>query len=254
MADPGTRGAGITGTGFSWRKLLSFAALAMALNILLASVLIFKSADPPFIVMFVLFTAGGVLALRSGKAGVVGTVLASLAALMFGGAGGGFLISLIKTPEAREILPVASGVLLSLTVLVSAIVLAIKGRGRAFEPSNGARALGSLVILLILAVVAWNTLTLSKFDSQEARGEDIRVVTENFEFQPDSLSAGAGTVNVHLTNDDSVLHTFTIEKLGVDVSVPAGKSVRATFEAEAGDYEFVCTPHSPDMAGDLKVT
>lgn len=253
MAETGSRGAGTTEGGFGWRKLLSFAALGAALVILLASVLIFKSADPPFIVMILLFTIGGVLALRPGKAGVTGAVLASLSAAMFTFFGGPFVFVLLQDPETPEVIPVVSALLLSLSILVSSIVLAIKGKGRAFEPSRAARAIGSAVLVLIVAVAAWNVYLLSTVESEAAQAADIRITTEDFEFRPASLSASAGTVSVHLTNRDTTLHTFTIESLDVDVSVPPGRSVRATFSADAGEYRFICRPHAPDMAGDLRV-
>lgn len=240
--------------GFGWRKLLSFAAITAALGILLATFLVFGGDfDPPFIVMLVLFAVGGVLALRPGKAGVVGIVLATIAGLMFTVFAGPFAFFLLETPESKEIIPVVSILLLSLTVVISAIVLAIKGRGRAFEPSGAAKALGGVVLVLIVAVAAWNIYLVSTFESEAAQPGDIRVVTEDFEFAPNSLTASPGTVSVHVTNRDDTLHTFTVEELGVDVSVPSGKSVRATFQADGGQYRVVCKPHEPDMAGTLQV-
>lgn len=247
-------GAGGSGNGFGWRKLLAFSAFGAALVILLATVLIFKSADPPFIVMFFLFSAGGILALRPGKMGVTGTVMAALAAGMFTSFGGPFAVALFQTPETREIIPVTAALFLSLTILVSAIVLAIKGKGRAFEPSTAAKILGAAALVLILSVSAWNTYLLATYESESAQAADIRLVTSDFEFRPKALSAEGGTVSVHVTNRDETLHTFTIESLGVDVSVPGGRSARVSFQAAPGDYDFICEPHAPDMRGKLTVS
>lgn len=252
MGDQESREAG-GGTGFGWRKLLAYASLGAALVILLATLLIFKSADPPFIVMFLLFSIGGALALRSGRTGVTGRVLASLAALMFTVMGAGFVFSLLQTPETPELIPVTTTLLFSLAVLLSAIVLAIKGRGRAFEPSNAAKAVGGVTLALIAAIAAWNIYLSATYESEAAQPGDIAVVTRDFEFHPDSFSTEPGSVTVHVTNRDDTLHTFTIERLGVDISVPPGKSARATFQAPAGEYRFICRPHEQEMAGELSV-
>lgn len=79
------------------------------------------------------------------------------------------------------------------------------------------------------------------------------MVQRDFAFKPGKLEAASGTISVHIKNSDQTLHTFTIEELGVDVSVPPGKEVRVTFNADAGSYKFTCRPHAPDMAGELTV-
>ena len=47
--------------------------------------------------------------------------------------------------------------------------------------------------------------------------------------------------------------SFTIEELGVDLRVPDGSTGRVVFDAPAGTYEFVCTPHADVMKGKLVV-
>jgi plastocyanin len=48
-------------------------------------------------------------------------------------------------------------------------------------------------------------------------------------------------------------HTFTIDELGVDLSIPPNSEQRVTFDAPAGSYEFECRPHTPGMTGTLTV-
>jgi len=61
-------------------------------------------------------------------------------------------------------------------------------------------------------------------------------------------------VAVFVDNQDTTLHTFTVEEFGVDLEIPAGESARITFDAEPGTYEFFCRPHQPDMSGTLEVS
>ena len=243
-----------TTDGFSWRLLLSYAALGAAAVILFASVFIFKSYDPPFILMFLLLFIGALLARRTGKAGVTGVVLALLGSLMFVVFGGFFAVTLISVPEgAKDFIPVMSTLVFSLMVVVSAIALAIRGKGRGFEPSGASSAMGWVGVVLVTGLVGWSLYASSQFESVAAGADDVLVVTKDFEFTPDSLEADSGTVAIHVTNADDSLHTFTIDELGVDVSIPSGKSNRVEFDAEPGKYRFYCKPHAPDMEGELEV-
>ena len=58
---------------------------------------------------------------------------------------------------------------------------------------------------------------------------------------------------MHVTNLDGTRHTFTIDELGVDLSVPPNSEGRVTFTAEPGTYRFYCRPHEVDMEGSLVV-
>lgn len=241
--------------GFSWRKLISFASLGAALLIALVSVLIFKEAEPPFIVMFVLFLVGGILALRTGKAGVVGIVLSTLGAAMFTAFAGPFAATVIRLPVAKDqFIPALSILTLALTVLISALVLAVRGRGRGFAASRAARGIAIVATILVFVIVGSSLYAASKFESAGAEVDDVLVVTEDFEFTPETLMVDAGTVSVHVTNKDDATHTFTSDELGMDIVVPPGKSNRVTFTAKAGEYRFYCRPHAPDMDGKLEVS
>ncbi len=241
--------------GFSWRSLFSFASLGAALVLALVTVLIFKEAEPPFIVMFVLFLVGGILARRTGKVGVVGIVLATLAAAMFTVFAGPFAATVIRLPVAKDgFIPVLSMLTLALTVLISAVVLAVRGRGRGFVASRAARGVAVVATILVLVIVGSSLYAASKFESASADVDDVLVVTEDYEFTPEKLNVDGGTVSVHVTNKDDATHTFTSDELGVDIVIPAGKSNRVTFTAQAGEYRFYCKPHEPDMDGKLKVS
>jgi len=241
--------------GFSWRRLFALAAIGAGLVITFASIFIFKSADPPFMIMLVLFLVGGFLSFRPGKAGVTGIVLASIAGAMFSFMGGMFAMSVIGYPEsATDFIPVLSALSLSLTVLISAIALAIKGKGRGHEPSGAAKGLGALLAILLVVILGYSGYASTTVESADALEGDVLVVTHDFEFAPETVSADEGTITVHVTNKDSALHTFTIDELDVDLSIPGGTGARVTFEADAGEYRFYCKPHGPDMDGKIEVS
>lgn len=114
--------------------------------------------------------------------------------------------------------------------------------------------MGVVAVVAIVSLVATTLYSASRFKSVVAREGDLTLTTEEFEFQPDELEADAGRVSVHITNRDDVLHTFTIDQLNVDVTVPGGKETRVTFRAEAGKYRFYCNPHALDMEGTLELS
>ena len=76
---------------------------------------------------------------------------------------------------------------------------------------------------------------------------------ENFAFGPRTVTAQSGEVSVYVTNKDSSRHTFTVDELGVDVSVAPGQSRQIRFNAEPGEYRLYCKPHDPGMEAGLVV-
>ena len=85
-------------------------------------------------------------------------------------------------------------------------------------------------------------------------GGSITVEAKDFEFDPAELEVAAGAVTVDIDNAGEAPHTFTIEELDVNEEIDAGQQGTAEFDAEPGEYEFVCTFHlGQDMVGTLTV-
>lgn len=241
-------------TGFGWRQLLSRAALAAAALLAAVTIVVFKTVIPPLAIVFALLTTGGVLATRTGRKGATGVVLAGLGAAMFCVLGGGFVLGVIGAPEEpREFVPLVGSFGLSLIAVTSAVALAIRGRGRGFEPSKAARRLGVAAAAALVAMTGWSTYAGVTFESASVATGDLTVGAFEFGFTPDVVRAGAGELNFFIDNTGRGLHTFTIDALDVDVAVPAGKAQRVSFEAPAGDYAFYCKLH-PGMDGRLVVS
>jgi len=85
-------------------------------------------------------------------------------------------------------------------------------------------------------------------------GGSAAIQTKDFALEPaePGVAPGAGTVAIHNTGEAPP--TLTIEELDVNEEVQAGEQGTAEFEAEPGEYEFVCTFHAENMTGTLTVT
>ena len=113
--------------------------------------------------------------------------------------------------------------------------------------------LGKFALGVLVAGIAVSVLATLTYDDAVAQEGDVQLVAKDIEFQQSSLEARAGEVSVFVENQDATLHTFTIEELDVDLSIPAGKSARVTFDADQGTYTFFCRPHESDMKGLLEI-
>jgi plastocyanin len=67
-----------------------------------------------------------------------------------------------------------------------------------------------------------------------------------FSFDKETLTAPAGTITIHLTNDAAIPHNVGIEGNGVDEKseTVTGDDTSVTVELEPGEYAFYC-----DVAG-----
>jgi plastocyanin len=92
----------------------------------------------------------------------------------------------------------------------------------------------------------------------EKAKDGLEVELDNFYFGPNVIEATPGQVfKIDLANEGSAPHTFTIDSLGIDVTVaPDAKAeVSVTAPAGAGNVEFYCKFHktSSNMRGVLVV-
>lgn len=108
------------------------------------------------------------------------------------------------------------------------------------------------IAAIVIAVVVSGIATLSLENDTAAAG-DLRIVTEDAEFTPTSVS-GSGAVGIFIENEDPIRHTFTIEALDLEVDVPGGTDRRVDITASPGTYEFVCkVPGYENMKGTLTI-
>lgn len=120
-----------------------------------------------------------------------------------------------------------------------------------------AESLALKVVLAAVALVAVASLLLTATArttvSAEAKANAMSIEIKNFQFDPNRTQVKAGqTVRVVVKNDDSTLHTFTLNEAGVDVSIPPGAERLIEFNAPAsGVYQWYCIPHS-DLSGSTR--
>jgi plastocyanin len=243
IAAQGAGGAG----WFSWAKLLRWSAIggfvAIAAITLFGGVVI-----PPLVVFALLWLIGAFLVVRRPKAAAI---LLLITFVLFLALSAPFILPTLTVPASAGdfILNIASVVPAILGIVAAIAVL----RRRGVAPSRTPRtlALAGLAVIVLAAVVG--VVAMATYEGATAEEGDITLVTEGIEFDQESLQADGGTVAVHVDNKDQTLHTFTIDELDVNLTIPAGSTARVEFDAEPGSYSFYCVPHEADMEGTLEV-
>ena len=76
-----------------------------------------------------------------------------------------------------------------------------------------------------------------------------------YRFDPSELTFKVGQEVTFAVVSQTEFHTFTVDELGIDVSIDAGTTELFTFEfAKAGSYKLICIPHEAlGMIGQIVV-
>ena len=231
--------------GLSWGNLLRWVAVAMSVALLGLGLLI---RVPPLIVIAALFAGAAWLYRRKERPGAIVLVVLFVLVLLLNAP---FIIPSLAAPASTiDFLPTVIVTLLGIVGTISAI--AVIRRGTTSEGGARMIAMGAATVLVVAAAVT--TIAKIAYPDVSARPGDISLVTEDFEFSEESLTASGGRIAVFVDNKDATLHTFTVEELAVDLEIPAGEPGRITFAAEPGTYEFFCRPHEADMRGTLRIS
>ena len=246
-------GLGSTGSaqpvrGFGWARLQASAAAAAIASFVIPMAIEGK-IEGFLVAMAAPFVVGLVLAVVLPRAAAVFLGLVAVATLAFSAPYSG---QALRHPESvTDFVP---QILFTLSMVIAAIA-ALPAYRQVRRTEGASRA--PLFLAVVTGAVALIASALSiaaatGVDNVAAKPGDARVLTSNFAFAPGELTAEAGVISVHLANEDSTRHTFTIDGL-TDLSVPPNSSQRATFEAAPGTYHFYCRPHDRDMKGILVV-
>jgi plastocyanin len=227
----------------SWKPVLVATTAATAL-VTVVFMIVQGEIIPP-VAAFVVLALAGLVLLRVRERS--GTIMLAVLSLLFFSLNVPFTVPVLVVPESTVDFLASALILLGLfAMLVSAIATLRRTR------ADAVRFAGFISVLALIAVAVAIVARIA-YDEAVAEPGDIQMALEDFEFSPATIRAEAGEVSVFLDNKDTVLHTFTIEELDVDVDVPGAGSARVTFEATPGTYEFICEPHQPDMDGTLEI-
>lgn len=85
---------------------------------------------------------------------------------------------------------------------------------------------------------------------------EMKVELHDDFFNPDAITIDSGeTTELLLENVGQKQHTFTVEKLGIDVELQPGEQKTITIEPqEAGTYELICRFHENEgMVGEVVI-
>jgi plastocyanin len=228
----------------SWLRFLRWSTIASIVIVVVINV--FAGLIPPLLI-FAVAWVGGLIWLRGAEKGPA--ILLLVAFVLFLGLSAPFIVPTLTVPAS------AGDFILNLASLLAAIagILGAISVIRKRDDTGAPTTIGRILIGLFVVGVAISIFSTVSYDDAVAQDGDVKLVTKDIKFSDTSLEAGGGEVSVFIDNQDSTLHTFTIEELGVDLAVPASKSARITFNAEPGTYEFFCRPHEGDMKGKLVI-
>jgi plastocyanin len=241
---PQAKGAREGGGNNPWKRLLVLSTIGVA--VVLVVFMVVQGALIPPIAVFIVLALVGILLLRARER--AGAIMLAIVCALFLALNLPFMIPSLSVPASSvDFLSTTLTVVGLVAALASSIALL-----RYADPRT-ARRLAALIGTLCLLAVAVSIVARLTYEGADASPGDIRMVLQDIEFKPQRISGGEGEISVFLENKDTVLHTFTIEELDVDVDVPGNGSTRVTFEVEAGMFEFICLPHEPDMSGSLRV-
>lgn len=237
-----------TTPGFGWRRLQAGGAVTSLAGVVV--VIAIHGFDLFVLIFAVPILVALVIQTLTKKAGVIVLGIVSLALLALNAP---FLIPGLSIPQsAADFVPLmlfGMGLLLA----VVATVPALRRSGRTDIASGSAKTIAIVAAVILAGGGAITLLATLGVSSEKVKVGDISLVTADFEFVPPELTSSRGTISVHVENKDSTYHTFTIDKLDVDLVIPPGKELRTSFRAGPGTYRFYCRPHVPDMKGTLVV-
>lgn len=235
--------------GFGWRRLQATAA-AVAIASFVVPMAIEGKVEGFLVAMAAPFVIGLVLVRFLPRAAAIFLGVVSAATFAFSAP---YITEALSHPESATDFVPQTLFVLSMAIAAVAAVPAYRERSRSggvVAPTPRLIAIAAGVVALVASAISITAAT--GVESVAAQPGDETVVTRDFQFAPAELTAEAGTISVHLTNEDSTRHTFTIDGL-TDLSVPPNSTQRVTFEAEPGTYRYYCRPHVPGMDGTLVV-
>jgi plastocyanin len=238
------------GLGLTWRRL---ALVAAAVDlVLLAAVGIGRGDFEALAVAGLLVVAAGLTWWRRGVAGLVllAFLIVDVTAFMLPAA----LSNATAGESVGGVALPATLAASSLAGLAAAVVAAMRAwRGRTVSSpgpaARGPAALAAATVLALAAVLGAVAVAGPRQPAALPGSQRIALRAARTAYSTTTLSARPGSVTVSLANRDLFWHTFTIQRLGVNMDVPVGGTRSVSFTAAPGTYSFVCTIPGHAAAG-----
>ena len=230
----------------AWKRVSAIFAVTMAAWVILITLSTGEIIPPVVIFATVFIIWWGVIRWRPNR--ITFSILIGLGLAAIGG-NLPFLLSDLGHPESAfgfitGMMPLAASLL--------AIAVGLAGWGRLSDNAASKIWVGAAVLFLLAAT--FSVVQALGLEDEAAAAGDITLTAESADWEPATLTAAAGTVAIHVQNQDPIRHTFAIEALDVEVEVPAATDRRVEFTAAAGTYEFICTvPGHEAMIGTIVV-
>jgi plastocyanin len=105
-----------------------------------------------------------------------------------------------------------------------------------------------MVVILAVVMAAGSLGALAAYNVGVQTGETVKAIEVELNddyFNPKDITIqNETTTSLILKNKGQKLHTFTVEKLGIDAEVQPGKEVTITVTPkQSGTYELICRYH-----------
>ncbi len=222
--------------GFTWRVLLRTAAICDIAAMVIVGIIL-----PDRLPLGLAVVIGIGLELLHWRSGLLGEILLGVifADTTFWTAGAAFSNALYGEELIRLAVPAILGAISAAgLVAAGASVLYARNReaGRRAAPAVALAAIALFGGMFIAGLMA----SESQAQAAAASGTVLNLSIQNLAYSTRELTANNGQVTVTVDNHDVWWHTFTIDGLNVNLSVPSSGKRQITFKAKPGVYTYYC--------------
>jgi plastocyanin len=202
-----------------------------------------RQIDREAIAFALLYILGAVF-LRLGRRGLVGSILLLLLSLDTA-----FWMVTATVSNLQSQSPIVSVLEpLALSIVSAVAIIAAVGSLIQRGVPAGARLPALAAAFIAVSLIAFAGETVLANNATGPSG-GLALTIHNTAYSAKTLGANSGQVSISVKNQDLFWHTFTIDKLGVNVAVPVGSNRQIIFNAPPGTYTFYCAIPGHRQAG-----
>ena len=230
-----------------WSLLIVWAGLAVA--VLLAIVGI-AHVDREALAFAILFAVGTVILARGRREGRLYWGAVVILGLLFADVAFWMITATSSNVSNHEpLLYIIEPLALSCASAAGLIVVV----ARLIDPRGRRAGMGTSVVAgaaLAAFILGLAGAAVSGWGKEQTQGpNDVALRIHNTAYSPTSIRSTSHQATLYVTNDDLFWHTVTIDKLGVDLTVPVGSHRRITVSGPPGSYTFYCRIPGHAQAG-----